>query len=212
MASRELAAIELMLHELRTPLNVLSGSLSQLASAPSPGDADKAALDRARRASDRLETVLQQARQWARRLSSPSTGSTSLAPVLASAMQSASESRGGGVEARVDAAPPDVTVALSADALAEALGALLDAVFRGAHDNSVVNVAAHVAATTPRSLTLTIGEAGNTERGTFDAEWRGGLGFSLPLARAVVESAGGEIWSREEAGRLVGAGLRLPLA
>jgi hypothetical protein len=44
----------------------------------------------------------------------------------------------------------------------------------------------------------------------FDAERMGGLGFVLPLARAVVEAAGGRIWSASGSGRVVGIGLSLP--
>ena len=46
----------------------------------------------------------------------------------------------------------------------------------------------------------------------FDAERMGGLGFALPLARAIVESAGGRIWSACVSGRVVGIGLALPAA
>ena len=213
MPSRELAAIELMLHELRTPLNVLTGSLAQIAAAPSASGTDTAALDRARRACDRLEVVLQQARQWTRRLASPATGSTLLSPVLADAMRSAVAARGRGVESHLDAALPDVAVALSVDALSEVVRALLDAIFRAADDGASIPVAAHVASQDSRFVTLTIGSAADAQSsGAFDAEWLGGHGFSLPLAHAIVRSASGEIWATSVGGRLVGAGVRLPVA
>lgn len=214
MASREQSAIELLLHELRTPLNVLTGSLSQLAAAgPPSGAGETAALDRARRACDRLEVVLQQARQWSRRLASPATGSTMLPPVLADAMRSALDAGGRGVESQLGSPLPDVAVALSVDALSEVLRALLDAVLRAADDGTSIPVAAHVASDDSRFVTLTIGDPGHAQRdGAFDAEWLGGHGFSLPLARAIVLSAAGEIWSTSASGRLVGVGVRLPVA
>ena len=35
--------------------------------------------------------------------------------------------------------------------------------------------------------------------GTFDAELMGGVGFALPLARAIVEAGGGQLTSRRDA-------------
>jgi hypothetical protein len=60
------------------------------------------------------------------------------------------------------------------------------------------------------AITVLVGAVTATPPDGFDAEAMGGLGFVLPLAHAVVESAGGRIWSAASRGRVVGIGLLLP--
>ena len=73
-------------------------------------------------------------------------------------------------------------------------------------------VAVHVTATADtatldaRRLGATGGDVGRT----FSAEWLGGLGFSLPLARAVIAAGGGDVTSTHSAdGRLQAITVRL---
>jgi hypothetical protein len=59
-------------------------------------------------------------------------------------------------------------------------------------------------------IRILVGAIGPPPGDRFEAERMGGLGFVLPLARAVIEAAGGRIWSAAGAGRVVGIGLSLP--
>ena len=62
--------------------------------------------------------------------------------------------------------------------------------------------------------TVTASLAEGAHAGTpppFD-EWRGGLGFALPVARRVTEAHGGAVWSAPGGTPRAGAALRLPLA
>jgi hypothetical protein len=102
-------------------------------------------------------------------------------------------------------------VPIAARPLGAALQALAAAVLRAAADGTRVAVHAQAADGGKPIVRVTIGDTGSSNPGSgFDAEWLGGLGFSLPLARAIIESAGGVVWSHHADGRLAGIGLELP--
>jgi signal transduction histidine kinase len=208
--------VELILHELRTPLNVASGSLAQ-ASDERIGvlsTAQRAHIERARRACATLEQVVRQLRDWTELVNRTPGAHTLLGPAVQEAVLQAVEATGRGVEAPVTMAG-DVTVPVAPVALREALQSLVAAVLRASSDRASVPVGmqplAADASSRQRIVRISIGELGASTSGSgFEAEWLGGLGFSLPLARAIVESAGGAVWSHQPLGRLTGIGIELP--
>lgn len=209
MASEAVNLVELVLHELRTPLTVALGSLRQLEVPDSP--AQQAALARALRSCERLEQMAADMRAWTRvQTSAPSAGSVPLRVTLGEATRA--------VEARpelqvVVAETPDVAVTALPGLIVDALSSLLAAVARAAHPGEVVTVE-----TTSSDGRVTVvmrrtGDGPPADARAFDAEWLGGLGFSLPLARAIVSAAGGDVRSTQSPdGRLASIGVILAVA
>jgi hypothetical protein len=93
--------------------------------------------------------------------------------------------------------------AAGAAALADALGSLIEAVARAAEPGETVRVSWAPDGEGTR-ISIRRGDRPDADpSGTFDAELMGGLGFALPLARAIVEAGGGQLTSRRDAqGRL----------
>jgi hypothetical protein len=60
------------------------------------------------------------------------------------------------------------------------------------------------------SLIQLLSSASGTGAQTFD-EWRGGLGMALPVARRVIESHGGRIWSLDGSHSRAASAFRIPL-
>lgn len=204
--------VELILHELRTPLNVASGSIAQAADerggALSP--VQRAHLERARRACASLELVVRQLRDWTELVEGPPGPDTAIGPAITEAVQQAIARGGRGLDASI-AIEADARVPIAPRPLGEALHALAEAVLRAAADGTRVAVHAQARDGGTPIVRVTIGDTGSSKPGSgFDAEWLGGLGFSLPLARAIIESAGGVVWSHHAGGRLAGIGIELP--
>jgi signal transduction histidine kinase len=204
--------VELILHELRTPLTVASGSIAQAADerAGALSPAQQAHLERARRACASLELVLRQLRDWTELVEAPPGPDTPMGPAVTEAVQQAIARTGRGLDALISI-ETEARVPIAPRPLAEALHALAAAVLRAAADGSRVAVHAQATDGGKPTVRLTIGDTGSSTPGSgFDAEWLGGLGFSLPLARAILESAGGVVWSHHAGGRLAGIGVELP--
>jgi K+-sensing histidine kinase KdpD len=217
----DIALIELILHEVRTPLNILSGSLGQLTEGRVGHltDAQLAVTQRAHRASAQLDRLSAELRGWiTARSTPPPAARAAIGPLVASAATAAEAHGGRLVTVRVQTGPPgDLIVSAPAELLGAALGAAIAAVVRGAPAGATIPVVVRrlkdEAPGSTAQVRVDIGDCGGAgpESG-FAAEHVGGLGFSLPLARAVVEASGGRVWSREDAGRPVGIGLQLPEA
>ena len=73
-----------------------------------------------------------------------------------------------------------------------ALASLLVAVARAAEAGEAVAVDVTVSGDAATVVARRTGAPSGDGGGTFAAEWLGGLGFSLPLARAVIAGGGGE--------------------
>ena len=208
MPSRSVSLVDLVVHELRTPLTVAIGSLRQLGGLADP--VQQAAVARALRSCERLEQLSGEMRDWTRLEASPAEPAVvALSPALTEAVRSAAASRASAA-AIVLGDVPEVMVTALPHYLPGALASLLVAVARAAEageavavDVTVIENVATVVARRPGAPSV---EAG----GTFPAEWLGGLGFSLPLARAVIAGGGGEVTSTHSAdGRLQGISVRL---
>jgi signal transduction histidine kinase len=210
MPSRAVSLVDLVVHELRTPLTVAIGSLRQLGELGDP--VQQAAVARALRSCQRLEQLTGEMRDWTRLSESPAEpDAVALTPALTEAVRSAAATRAGAAGIVVGDVP-DVRVMALPHLLPGALASLLVSVVRAAEtsdtiavDVTVTDDAATIAARRPGA----VAEAG----GTFAAEWLGGLGFSLPLARAVLAGGGGDVTSTHSAdGRLQAISVRLAVA
>lgn len=209
--SRAVSLVDLILHELRTPLTVAIGSLRQVGDLAEP--ARQAAVARALRSCERLEQMASQMRDWTRLEDAPAEpGSVPLAPALAEAVRAASATR---------AAPIVVTGGDHQDALvralphllADALTSLLLAVARASDPGETITLEVSVADQNAKLVARRSEAATRNGSETFEAEWLGGLGFSLPLARAVIAAGGGEVTSGHAPdGRLDSISVRLAVA
>jgi signal transduction histidine kinase len=189
---RDVSLVDLIVHEIRTPLTVALGSLGHAESADPASAGD--ALARARRSCERIERMAAEMRNYVRVSALPD------AALVAVPLDSAIETA-----VRRLAAERDIDVALSPvparrvvavpGQIEDALAALLLALGRAASPSEGLVVA--VSATETRVTVVARRESAGDSRpaDSFEAEWLGGLGFGLPLARAVVERSGGSIGS-----------------
>jgi len=211
MPTRAVSLIDLVVHELRTPLTVAIGSLRQLGGFADP--VQQAAAARALRSCERLESLTSQMRDWTRlEESPPDAGVVALAGVLTEAVTSASATRAGEVDIVVGGVP-HVMVRTVPHLLPGALAWLLAAVIRAAEHGEAIAVDSALASDTVTVVARRPGAARVDHPETFDAEWLGGLGFSMPLARAVIAAGGGAVASTQSAdGRLQAVSVRLAVA
>jgi signal transduction histidine kinase len=211
MPSRAVSLVDLVVHELRTPLTVAIGSLRQLGGLADP--VQQAAVARALRSCERLELLTGEMRDWTRLAASPAKpAAVALSPALTEAVRSAAAARASSASI-VLGELPEVMVQALPHFLPGALASLLVAVARAAEASDPVAVDVTV---TEHAATVVVrrpGAPSGEVSGTFAAEWLGGLGFSLPLARAVIAGGGGDVTSTHSAdGRLQGISVRLAVA
>ena len=149
-----------------------------------------------------------QMRDWARLEDSPAEpAALALSQVLGEAVRVASAARPGVEIAAGDL--PDVMVRALPHLIADAVASLLSALARASDAGDVLTIEAAVTDTAATIVASRIGTSGD-DVGTFEAEWLGGLGFSLPLAHAVIAGAGGAVGSTHAAdGRLQAISVRL---
>jgi signal transduction histidine kinase len=211
--ARHLGHIELILHELRTPVNVATGSIAQLLEPETDPltAAQQSVLLRAARACSQLEQLCEDLRDWAQLSGGgPMVTPTPLGPALKEAAKAAETTRRDIVRLVLpDDHRQDWRVLSPPGLLVRALTGILAACLRTAPDRASIPV---VVEDDPamHEIRVLVGAIGPAPADGFEAERMGGLGFVLPLARAVIESAGGRIWSAAGAGRVVGIGLSLP--
>jgi signal transduction histidine kinase len=207
--SRELAILDLIVHELRTPLSVAAGSLPQMSAGTALTQPQQAAADRVSRAFDNLNMLVDQLRTWRRIADSPRSAVVQLAPALSKAFRSTDAGTRGVTLALVSDPGPDILVMSAGEQFIPALASLVAAVVRSAPNRSTVRVEVVVET---RDVRIAIGDVADAPDSEFPAEFIGGLGFSMPMAKMGLESAGGRVWSRTVDGRIVGIGLVVPRA
>ncbi len=206
--SRELAMLDLIVHELRTPLSVAAGSLPQMSAGIALTEPQRAAADRVTRALETLHTLTDQLRTWRRLADARGRTPVVLAAALAQALDSPDARK-----RDINFAPPgtslDIEIMSAPERFIPALIAVVAAVVRSAPNRSTVPIEARV---DDHEVRLLLGEVDGTNESEFPAEFVGGLGFSMPMARAAIEHAGGKIWSKAVDGRIAGIGLAMPRA
>lgn len=198
--NREVSLVDLIVHELRTPLTVALGSLRQVDLADPTAEA---ALGRARRSCERLEQIAADMREFVRVSGLDPSGATAvdLDAAIRDAIAMATSLR----DVRIDVRGETSARVLSFPRRLEgALGALLLALARAAGPDESLFVT--VSAAGGRVLVSGQRADASPEGATgFEAEWIGGVGFALPLARAAIERAGGRVGSAEASDGRFGA-------
>ena len=206
--SRELAILDLIVHELRTPLAVAAGSLAQVSAGSAFTAAQQSAAERVERSLKTLTTLTDQLRAWSRTSDSTARMPVNLAAALARALDS-DDARRRDIDFAAPEVPADVQIMSVSELFIPALASIVAAVVRSAPNRSTVRIDVRF---DDREVRVVVGDVDPASELEFPAEFVGGLGFVLPLARAAIESAGGRIWSSEADGRILGIALALPRA
>jgi signal transduction histidine kinase len=206
--SRELAILDLIVHELRTPLSVAAGSLAQLSDGAAFTPAQQSAAERVERSLKTLTTLTDQLRAWSRTSDSIARAPVSLAVALARALESA-DARRRDIELALPEVPADIQIMSAGEMFIPALASIVAAVVRSAPNRSTVRINVTF---DDREVRVLVGEVDPASELEFSAEFVGGLGFALPIAKAAFEMAGGRIWSNGPDGRIAGIGFAVPRA
>jgi len=204
--SRELAILDLIVHELRTPLSVAAGSLAQVSEGSAFTPAQQSAAERVERSLKTLTALTDQLRAWSRASDTTPRSPVNLAAALAPALESA-DGRRRGIDLVRPEVPADIKIMSVGDLFIPALTSIVAAVVRSAPNRSTVRVQVTF---DDREVRILVGEVSSASELEFPAEFVGGLGFSLPLAKAAIEIAGGRIWSNGPDGRIAGIGVVMP--
>lgn len=190
--SRDVSLVDLIVHEMRTPLTVALGSLRQAQA--SEGDAAQAAWARAQRSCERLELLAAEMRDFVRVAALPDSAA---APVRLDAVVDravAALSAQLDVEVDLGAVARPLAVRALPGRLETAVTSLLMALARAASPGEGLVLAAAASAGTVTMVARRAQSDAPASDG-FAAEWIGGNGFSLPLAKAIVERGGGRLAS-----------------
>ena len=206
--SRELAILDLIVHELRTPISVAAGSLAQVSEGSAFTPAQQSAAERVERSLKTLTALTDQLRAWSRASDTTPRSPVNLAAALAPALESA-DGRRRGIDLVRPEVPADIKIMSVGDLFIPALTSIVAAVVRSAPNRSTVRVRVTF---DDREVRILVGEVSSASELEFPAEFVGGLGFSLPLAKAAIEIAGGRIWSNGPDGRIAGIGVVMPRA
>lgn len=217
--------LSLAVHELRTPVTVVAGYLRMLLREQGGplSDKQRKMLEEAERSCNRIAALVSEMSDLGKlearelTLSRHPIDLAALVAEVAADMQGGDE-RGVHLETRCGGEP--VIVTGDRTRLTATLRALMHAVVREQSEPGVI-VAQCLSTidTTPPWAVVAVGSEpavgglAQSARGTppeWD-EWRGGLGLALPVARRVVQSLGGAIWSADGDHPRAGAALRLPL-
>ena len=206
--ARELAILDLIVHELRTPLSVAAGSLAQVSEGSAFTAAQQSAAERVERSLKTLTTLTDQLRAWSRTSDSTARMPVNLAAALARALDS-DDARRRDIDFAAPEVPADVQIMSVGELFIPALASIVAAVVRSAPNRSTVGIDVTF---DDREVRVVVGDVDPASELEFPAEFVGGLGFSLPMAKAAIEIAGGRIWSNGPDGRIAGIGFVVPRA
>lgn len=205
------ALLSLTSHELRGPAAVIRGSLKMIDADPALGDRSRRATGQARRAVARLVEMLDEVSELARLRDAKGKlplRRLSVRSVLTQAVQAVTLPAGADCALDV-VAPVDVRLRGDEQRLKSVFETLIVALARTQATATTIDlhVTARRASTlitvTPRTL-----HRGATSDRPLDVS-RGGTGFLLPIAEAIVQRHGGRLRERWMAGRWVGYAVRL---
>ena len=217
--------LSLAVHELRTPLAVASGYLRMLLreEAGTLAGPQRAMAEGAATSCARIGTLIAEMSELEKLESGDvvvPSARVDLAALIVELSGRILEDEDRGVRLEVRATRP-VIVTGDRTRLAAALSALMHAALREQSEGGCVVVeCSTLPDTTPPWAIVTIGDeavrrvlvdAARETPPAFD-EWRGGLGFGLPVGRRVIELHGGALWSAPGSTPRANSALRLPLA
>jgi signal transduction histidine kinase len=215
----------LVVHEFRTPITVVAGYVRMLLQhfGEGLGDQQRKLLEEAEKSCGRLSALVADLSE----LGSVESGQAGFAEqdvpifdLLREVAGGVHEGQDRGVTLQLSGGEASTIVAGDRNRLRKALDAVLTATLREHVQPGVVPVSAAVDEIEGRGrFALIVIDDPTTEGASrFDPErwgafqeFRGGVGFSLPLARAVVERSGGRIWSLKGTGARSAVALALPL-
>lgn len=218
--------LSLAVHEFRSPITVVSGYLRMLLThhGASLGDEQRKLLQEAEKSCQRLAALVSEMAELASIESADRQAKLEpvdvfglLSDVVASDMHHAADL---GMALELSGARDSAAVLADRARIREAFAALLKSVLREQVEPVTIPVRCSIQpdafGSRPAAVIVIGGEAGDDatvdpERwGEFE-EWRGGLGFGLPFARAVIEQAGGRLWSPIRSGGRGAVRVTLPL-
>jgi signal transduction histidine kinase len=216
--------LSLAVHEFRTPVTVASGYLRMVLSGQTGPltDRQRKVIEEVDRACKRVSSLVSDMSDLGKLVSQELALARQPVDVNATLVEVAShmhEGRDRGVQLEVRAS--DRTAILMGDRarISAAIAALLHSALRERGEPGTVTAQCSVVQDSDTTwAVVAIGDvsqleslyASRREPPAFD-EWRGGVGFSLALARRVIEAHGGAVWSGNGAHTLATAALRLPV-
>lgn len=216
--------MSLAVHELRTPVTVVCGYIRMVLKEHGGPltDKQKKMLQEAERSCERISALVAEmsdlgkleSRELA--VAQHDVDLKALVAELASNMHEG-EDRGVRLDVRVPTRP--IVVTGDRARLSTAISTLLHAALRERGEPGVIVADCSVIDAAPPWAVLAIGEADvlpSLIDAGFDTpppldEYRGGLGLALPVARRVVETLGGAVWSAPGERPRAGSALKLPL-
>jgi signal transduction histidine kinase len=218
-------AISLAVHELRTPVTVVCGYRRMVLKEHGGPLTEKQRkmLQEAERSCERISALVAEMSDLGKLASqelSVARHEIDMAALVAELAATMHEGEDRGV--RLDVRVPNRPVMVTGDRtrLSAAITTLLHAALRERGEpGTIVAECSVIADTAPAWAVLAIGDEAalpsliQATRGTppsFD-EWRGGLGLALPVARGVIETLGGALWSAPGERPRTGSAMRLPL-
>ena len=218
--------LSLAVHELRTPITVVAGYLRMLARGQlgAVPEQQQKVIEEAERSCGRLKTLLDEMSELAN-FDGPDpprpTDEVAIAGVLDQVAASAPGDRDRGVEVVRTGSAEEHTVHADRKRLMAALSALVSAIVREQREPGRIAVDLQTRQRDGQPVAhIFIGREDATDirdeggPGPQFNESPGGLGLALPIARRVIERAGGLIWSSYSAadGKKLGAvEVQLPL-
>jgi len=213
--------LSLAVHEFRTPVTVLAGWTKMLVNEQlgEVSEKQRNALIEVQQQCGRLSVLLKELAELAELIGPDRQALTRDEIPVAALISEATgrlEPEGGGAVAQ-RGTPEGLTVRGDRKRLASALGALIKAVVR--EQGGATDVAVDVATRQHEGSSfaaIAVGRVGAVEsqNGGPDTrfnEYPGGIGLGLPIARRVIEQAGGRIWSSAEGKQLGVVTVLLPL-
>jgi signal transduction histidine kinase len=233
--------LSLAVHEFRTPITVVAGYLRMLLKhhGDSLGEQQRRLLEEAEKSCGRLSGLVAELSEIAHLEDEQLTLGRQDAPIfrmLAEVAGGVHEGEDRGVSLRIIGGGTNEMVSGDPVRLRKALHAILTATLREHVQPGTVIVRAEAvpadamsgngasreavpASAAPGSALIVMGDpdAGSPayrfDAGAWGAfqEFRGGVGFILPMARRVIEAMGGRIWSRSDSERRAAIALILPL-
>jgi signal transduction histidine kinase len=217
--------LSLAVHEFRTPITVVAGYVRMLLRhfGGELGEQPRNLLQETEKSCGRLSALVAELNELANLEADQATCAREEVPIfqlLIEVAEQAGKGRDRPISVQVSEDEADAIVLGDPARLRQALDAVLAAALREHLEPGVVSVWGMVDSfgERGRSALVVIGDPAAAATNTFDRdrwgafqEFRGGTGFSLPIARAVIERSGGAIWSMRESDVRTAVALTLPL-